>query len=154
MTVLKIKVDFEKHLLIYAESRSFDRKMRSVPESLFWKLFPELEKSLSFFFFFLYSSTALNKSGSYEDYEVESELRNDFILIIVSNMSNKIFEVFVTEMCLVENVKIKHIFTQHRNGEMRRTHQGLGSCGKKALKDDSDLTFLQLLATKIVLSQM
>lgn len=107
-----------------------------------------------FFFFFLYSSAALNKSGSYEDYEVESELRNDFILIIVSNMSNKIFEVFVTEICLVGNVKIKRIFTQHRNGEMRRTHQGLGSCGKKALKDDSDLTFLQLLATRIVLSQM
>lgn len=102
--------------------------MRSLPESLFLKLFPELEYLSSFFFFF--SSTALNKSGSYEDYEVESELRNDFILIIVSNLSNKIFEVFVTEIYLVWNVKIKCVFTQNRHGEIRGTLQGLGSCGK------------------------
>lgn len=65
------------------------------------------------------SSRALSKSGSCEDYEVKSELKNDFILIIVSNMSNKIFEAFATEIHLVCNVKIKCTFTQHRNGEIR-----------------------------------
>lgn len=68
------------------------------------------------------SSRTLNKSGSYEDYEVESELRNDFILIIVSNMSNRIFEAFAIEIHLVCNVKIKCTFTQHRSGEMWGTH--------------------------------
>jgi hypothetical protein len=79
----------------------------------------------------LCSSRALSKSGSCEDYEVESELKNDFILIIVSNMSNKIFEAFATEIHLVCNVKIQCTFI-HPAQKWRDEGKtwGLGSCGK------------------------
>lgn len=90
-------------------------------------------------FFPPYSSAALNKSGSYEDYELESELRSEFILIILSNMSNTIFEVFVTELCLVGNVKRKFTFTQHRSGEVRGAHQARALWKEMvALRGDSD----------------
>lgn len=61
-------------------------------------------------------------------------------------MSNEIFEVFVTEFCLVGNVKRKCTFTQHRSGEVRGAHQGLGSVERTlvALKGDSDFLTLVL----------